>query len=111
VLLAGALTGCGSSGPPPPWRTGHPDPQSLSLLDSSQAGSCAASAPHPDQAPAAISLDGKEYVQKVRTAAQAQPPQAVEIDHTGNWTFFEDADGDLTLTTPEADFVYAAGSC
>jgi len=109
--LIAIVAGCGSSGPPPPWRSGHPDPGSLSLLSSGQAGSCAAAAPYPDQAPAAIDLQGKEYVQKSRQPAQAQPPGGVEIDHTGDWAFFDDPDGSLTVTTPQADFLYVAGSC
>ncbi len=110
TLLAALLVGCGSSGPPPPWRTGHPDPSSLSLLDSAQAGSCAASAPDPGQAPAAISF-GQEYVQSGRLSPVAQPAGAFEIDHTGNWAFFEDADGSLTMTTPQADYLYRPASC
>lgn len=111
ILLAALLIGCGSSGPAPPWRTGHPDPSSLSLLDSAQAGSCAASAPDPDQAPAAISFGSQEYVQSGRLPAQPQPAAAVGIDHTGNWAFFEDADGSLTMTTPQADYLYTPKSC
>jgi hypothetical protein len=110
ALLAGLLLGCGSSGPAPPWRTGHPDPASLSLLDAAQAGKCAASAPAPDEAPAAISFDGGEYVQSTRTAPLAVQP-GVEIDHTGNWAFFLNNDGSLTMTAPEADFLYVTGAC
>jgi len=111
VALAVLLLGCGSAGPPPPWRSGHPDPSSLSLLSSAQAGPCAASAPAPSQAPAAISFQGQKYVQSARQPAQAEPAGAVEIDHTGDWSFFEDPNGDLTMTTPQADFLYVARSC
>jgi hypothetical protein len=105
------LAACGSSAPPPPWRSGHPDPASLRLLSSGQAGSCAASAPYPSQAPTAIDLAGQEYVQSARLPANPQPPGAVEIDHTGDWAFFQDADGSLTLTTAQADYRYTAGRC
>lgn len=110
-LLATLAAGCGGSGPPPPWRPGHPDPASLSLLGASQAGGCASSAPHPDQAPSAIRFQGTEYVQRSRLPAQAQPAGAVEIDHTGDWAFWEDANGDLTMTAPQADYLYVAGGC
>jgi len=105
------VAGCGSSGPPPPWRSGHPDPSSLSLLDSAQAGSCASKAPDPDQAPAAINFGSHEYVQAGSLPAQAQPAGALEIDHTGNWAFWDDDDDDLTMTTPQADYLYKPASC
>ncbi len=111
VIAALVAAGCGSSGPPPPWRSGHPDPGSLSLLDSAQAGSCASKAPDPDQAPAAISFNSQEYVQSSSQPAQAQPAGAFEIDHTGNWAFWEDDDGSLTMTTPQADYLYQLGNC
>ncbi len=111
ALAAIAVAGCGSSGPPPPWRSGHPDPGSLSLLDSTQAGSCASAAPDPDQAPAAISFNRQEYVQAGSLPAQAQPPSALEIDHTGNWAFWDDYDGNLTMTTPQGDYLYKPASC
>jgi len=105
------LNGCGSSGPSPPWRPGHPDPGSLSLLDSAQAGSCGAAAPYPQQAPAAISFQGQEYVQSIRQPYQASPAGSVEIDHTGNWSFFLGSGTTLTVVTPQADFVYQSRSC
>ena len=105
------VAGCGSSGPPPPWRSGHPDPSSLSLLNSAQAGSCASQAPDPDQAPAAINFGSHEYVQADSLPAQAQPAGALEIDHTGNWAFWDDDDGNLTMTTPQADYLYKPASC
>jgi len=107
------VAGCASSGPPPPWRSGHLDPGSLSLLDSAQAGSCASKAPAPDQAPAAIKMNstGQEYVQAGSLPAQAQPASALEIDHTGNWSFWDDYDGNLTMTTPQADYLYKPASC
>lgn len=111
VLLAALIAGCAGSGPPPPWRAGHPDPASLNLLDASEAGGCASSAPYPDQAPAAIRLQGTEYVQHSRLPARSQPTGAVEIDHTGDWAFWEDANGDLTMTAPQADYLYVTGSC
>ncbi len=116
LLLATGLAvimvaGCGSSGSPPPWRSGHPDPGSLSLLDSAQAGRCASKAPDPDQAPAAISFTGQKYVQAGSLPAQAQPASALEIDHTGNWSFWDDYDGNLTMTTPQADYLYKPASC
>ena len=74
--------------PPPPWRSGHPDPASLSLLDPAQSGSCAAAAPIPAEAPAAISFQGQEYVQQGRTTSPASTRGAVEIDHTGDWSFW-----------------------
>ena len=111
ALLGLLLVGCGSSGPPPPWRTGHPDPVSMALLDAGQAGSCASSAPDPTSAPAAISFQGQEFVQSSLQPAQAQPAAAVEIDHTGDWAFFEDQDGDLTMTSPGADYLYVPGKC
>ncbi len=105
------LAACGSSAAPPPWRAGHPDPGSLSLLNSSQAGSCAAGAPDPSQAPAAISLGGKEYVQASRLAYQPSPAGGVEIDHTGDWSFFVDGQSSLTMVTPQADYLYQLRSC
>ena len=36
---------------------------------------------------------------------------ALEIDHTGNWAFWDDDDGDLTMTTPQADYLYKPASC
>jgi hypothetical protein len=111
VISVGVLAGCGSSGPPPPWRSGHPDPASLSLLDPAQAGSCAAAAPYPDQAPAAISFDGHEYVQSRRQPYQASPGGSFEIDHSGNWSFFVVNGTTLILVTPQADFAYQARSC
>ena len=106
------LVGCGSSAPPPPWRSGHPDPGSLSLLDSAQAGSCASTAPDPEEAPAAISFQGQEYVQSSRaTPAPPSLPDAVEIDHTGNWTFWLAGANTLFLLTPQAVFFYAPGDC
>ena len=110
-VTAIALTSCGSSGPPPPWRSGHPDPGSLSLLDSAQAGTCASGAPDPDQAPAAIRFQSQEYVQAGSLPAQAQPASALNIDHTGNWAFWDDDDGNLTMTTPQADYLYKPASC
>jgi len=110
AATAGLLLACGSSGPPAPWRTGHPDPCSLSLLDLAQAGSCAGSAPDPDDAPAAISFQGSTYVQSQKT-----PPlsvqSGVEIDHTGNWDFYLNNNGSLTMSTPQADFIYITGKC
>ena len=50
-------------------------------------------------------------MQSGRLPAQTQPAGAVEIDHTGNWAFFEDADGSLTMTTPQADYLYKPKSC
>ena len=38
VISVAVLSGCGTGGPPPPWRSGHPDPASLSLLDSGAGG-------------------------------------------------------------------------
>jgi hypothetical protein len=111
ALAVMLLAGCGSSGPPPPWRSGHPDPGSLSLLDSAQAGSCASQAPDPDQAPAAIRFGRQEYVQAGSLPAQAQPASALEIDHTGNWAFWDDDDGNLTMTTPQANYLYTPASC
>jgi hypothetical protein len=111
ALAAIAVAGCGSSGPPPPWRSGHPDPGSLSLLDLAQAGSCASAAPDPDQAPAAISFKGQEYVQSSRQPASAAVPSAVEIDHTGNWSFWVGSGSSITMVTPQADYTYAPGSC
>jgi hypothetical protein len=105
------VSACGSSGPPPPWRSGHPDPGSLSLLDSAQAGSCAAGAPDPDQAPAAISFKSQEYVQSSSSAHQAQPAGGFEIDHTGNWSFFVVSQSEITMVTPQADYVYQLRSC
>jgi len=111
AIAVGVLTGCASSGPPPPWRSGHPDPASLSLLDPAQAGSCAAAAPYPGQAPAAISFQGQEYVQSSRQPYQASPAGSVEIDHSGDWSFFFGSGATLTLVTPQADFVYQARGC
>jgi len=112
TLLAGVLiAGCGSSGPPPAWRSGHPDPASLGLLDSAQAGSCASTAPDPDQAPVAISFDSQEYVQSSSEPATTSVANAVEIDHTGDWAFWDNDDGDLTMTTPTADYLYQLKSC
>jgi hypothetical protein len=111
VLVVVLMAGCGSTGPPPPWRSGHPDPSSLSLLDSAQAGSCASTAPAPDQAPAAISFNSHEYVQSSSQPATASVANAVEIDHTGNWAFWDDDDGNLTMTTPQADYLYKPASC
>ena len=111
VATAALVAGCGSSGSPPPWRSGHPDPGSLSLLDSAQAGRCASNAPDPAQAPAAISFTGQKYVQAGSLPAQAQPASALEIDHTGNWSFWDDYDGNLTMTTPQADYLYKPASC
>jgi hypothetical protein len=106
------VASCGSSGPPPPWRSGHPDPSSLSLLDSAQAGSCASKAPDPDQAPAAISFQSHEYVQTSRTSASSSAaPGAFEIDHAGDWSFWDEYDGNLTMTTPQADYLYKPASC
>jgi hypothetical protein len=105
-----AVSGCGSSGPPPPWRSGHPDPASLSLLDQAQAGSCASAAPDPDQAPAAISFQGEEYVQSTRTTPSGASSNAVDIDHTGNWSFWVTGN-DLLMVTPQADYLYAPGNC
>ncbi len=111
AVSVGVLAGCGSSGPPPPWRSGHPDPASLSLLDPAQAGSCAAAAPYPDQAPAAISFDGHEYVQSSRQPYQASPAGSFEIDHSGDWSFFAVSGTTLILVTPQADFAYQARNC
>ena len=111
VLVVVLMAGCGSTGPPPPWRSGHPDPSSLSLLDSAQAGSCASTAPAPDQAPAAISFNSHEYVQSSSQPATASVANAVEIDHTGNWAFWDDYDGNLTMTTPQGDYLYKPASC
>lgn len=83
----------------------------MALLDAAQAGGCASSAPDPGAAPAAISFQGQEFVQSSRQPAQAQPASAVEIDHTGDWSFFEDQDGGLTMTSPGADYLYAPGKC
>jgi hypothetical protein len=105
------VSACGSSGPPPPWRSGHPDPGSLSLLDSAQAGSCAAKAPDPNQAPAAISFQGQEYVQTGSSVYQASPAGGVEIDHTGDWSFFLVGQTSLTMVTPQADYTYQVESC
>ncbi len=105
------VAGCGSSGPPPPWRSGHPDPGSLSLLDPAQAGRCASKAPDPNQAPAAISFQGQEYVQSSRQPASASLPGAVEIDHTGNWSFWVGTGSGITVVTPQADYLYQLGSC
>jgi hypothetical protein len=104
------LSGCGGSGTSPPWRSGHPDPASLSLLDLAQAGSCASSAPDPDQAPAAISFQGQKYVQSSRQPYQASP-EGVEIDHTGNWSFFVSSERSLTMVTPQANYLYQLASC
>jgi hypothetical protein len=111
VISVAVLSGCGTGGPPPAWRSGHPDPSSLSLLDPAQAGSCAASAPYPEQAPAAISLTGQEYVQSSRQPHEASPAGSFEIDHSGNWSFFVVNGSTLILVTPQADFVYQARSC
>jgi hypothetical protein len=105
------VAGCGSSGPPPPWRSGHPDPGSLGLLDSAQAGSCASKAPDPNQAPAAISFKGQEYVQSSRQPASASLPSAVDIDHTGNWSFWVGSGSSMTMITPQADYLYQLESC
>ena len=83
----------------------------MALLDSAQAGGCASKAPDPGAAPAAISFQGQEFVQASRQPTQDQPAGGVEIDHTGDWAFFEDQDGDLTLTSPTADYLYAPGEC
>jgi hypothetical protein len=104
------LSGCGSSGPPPPWRSGHPDPGSLSLLDAAQAGSCASTAPDPDQAPAAISFQGHEYVQASRTPGPVSVPNAVEIDDTGNWSFWVTGSV-ILMVTPQAEYAYDLKSC
>ena len=105
------VAGCGSSGPPPPWRSGHPDPGSLSLLDSAQAGSCASKAPDPNQAPAAISFQGQEYVQSSPQPASASLPGAVEIDHTGNWSFWGGTGSGIMVVTPQADYLYQLKNC
>jgi hypothetical protein len=110
VALALPVAACGSSSPPPPWRTGHPDPGSLSLLDSAQAGSCASTAPDPDQAPAAISFQGQEYVQASRQPGGVSILGLVEIDHTGDWSFWVSG-SDLLMVTPNADFLYRPGNC
>ena len=111
VVSVGVLAGCGSSGAQPPWRSGHPDPSELSLLDPAQAGSCAAAAPDPAQAPAAISFQGQEYVQQDRQPHQASPAGSVEIDHSGDWSFFFGSGTTLILVTPQSDFVYQARGC
>jgi hypothetical protein len=106
------VSACGSSSAPPPWRSGHPDPGSLSLLDSAQAGSCAANAPDPSQAPAAISFRGTEYVQTSRgTPSAASLPGGVEIDHTGDWSFWIVSGSALFMLTPQAIYTYAPGNC
>jgi hypothetical protein len=110
ATTAGLLLACGSSGPPPPWRAGHPDPSSLGLLDLAQAGTCATAAPDPDEAPAAISFQGSTYVQSEKTAPLGVEP-GVEIDHTGNWDFYLNNNGSLTMSTPQADFLYVTGKC
>jgi hypothetical protein len=104
------VSGCGSTGPPPPWRSGHPNPSSLSLLDSAQAGSCASTAPDPNQAPAAITFQGQEYVQSSRQSASASAPNAVEIDHSGDWSFWVTGN-DLLMDTPQAEYLYSPGNC
>jgi hypothetical protein len=109
VIMVG---GCGSSGPPPPWRSGHPDPGSLSLLDSAQAGSCASKAPDPDQAPAAISFTDQEYVQTSRTSSSSSAvPGAVEIDHTGDWSFWVPSKTFIYMVTPLATYTYTLQNC
>jgi hypothetical protein len=105
------VSGCGSTAPPPPWRSGHPDPSSLGLLDSAQAGRCASTAPDPNRAPAAISFQGQEYVQSSRQPASAAVASALEIDHTGNWSFWVGSGSSITMVTPQADYTYAPGSC
>ena len=110
ALLATLLLACGSSGPPPPWRSGHPDPSSLNLLDLTQAGKCADSAPDASEAPVAINFDGAVYVQSQKMALLAVEP-GVEIDHTGNWSFYLNNNGSLTMSTPQADFLYVTGKC
>ena len=112
ALAAIALTSCGSSGPPPPWRSGHPDPGSLSLLDSAQAGTCASGAPDPSQAPAAISFRGQEYVQTARKSPSSSSiPGAVEVDHTGDWSFWVPSGTFIYMVTPLATYTYAPGNC
>jgi len=106
------VAGCDSSGPPPPWRSGHPDPGSLGLLDSAQAGSCASKAPDPDQAPAAISFKGEEYVQTSRTSPSSSAvPGAFEIDHTGDWSFWIPSGNFIYMVTPLAIYTYAPRNC
>ncbi len=107
-----AVAGCGSSGPPPPWRSGHPDPGSFSLLDSAQAGSCASKAPDPDQAPAAISFKGQEYVQTGRMSPSSSSITGTfEIDHTGDWSFWIPSGNVIYMVTPLAIYTYAPRNC
>jgi hypothetical protein len=35
----------------------------------------------------------------------------VEIDHTGNWSFWVGSGSSITMVTPQADYTYAPGSC
>ena len=110
TLAALVAAGCGSSGPPPPWRSGHSDPASLSLLDAAQAGSCASSAPEPNQAPAGISFKSHEYIQASRETPAGAPSTAFEIDHTGDWSFWVSGN-DLLMVTPQANYNYVPGNC
>ncbi len=112
ALAVVLVSGCGSSGSPPPWRSGHPDPSSLSLLDSAQAGSCASGAPDPNQAPAGISFQGREYAQIGRMSPSASAISgAVEIDHTGDWSFWVPSGTFIYVVTPQAIYTYAPGNC
>jgi len=112
VVGALLLAACGSSAAPSPWRSGHPDPGSLSLLDTSQAGSCAAHVPYPGQAPAAISFQGMEYIQVGRVTSSATSINgAVEIDHTGDWSFWIPSATLIYLLAPAATYTYAPGNC
>jgi hypothetical protein len=111
ALAVVVVSACGSVGPPAPWRSGHPDPGSLSLLDSAQAGKCASAAPDPNQAPAAINFSSHEYVQASRGTPPGSPPNGLEIDHTGNWSFWVLSPSSIVMVTPQANYTYAQRSC